>query len=426
MSHIDFIGNLLDLKDPNITFDDFIYSEEKIKNITHKIIHATLTNKPTACKHCAHIFDANIIKHGFKISNIKILNVSGFPTILRLRKQRYLCRHCQSTFTIRTSLVNANCSISNNTKLAIALDSKDKISEKDLAKKHNVSHSTVSRIIDNAYNSYKPIKNYLPHSLNFDEFKSVKEASGAMSFLFVNADTGEVIDIVENRRLQYLKTYFLTFTRKARHSVKNIVIDMYSPYMTLIKSLFPNAKIIIDKFHVVQLFHRSLNKTRIKVMNQSKEHYNKFKRFWKLILKDRDKLDTIKLRYNRSFKKQMREIDIVEFLLEQSDELKDSYELYQNIKTAIKLKSSTLFDISLNSASSKVSNYIQTSIKTAKKYKNYIFNMLNSNYTNGVIEGINNKIKVLKRIAFGFKSFIHFRNRILIMQGMLKIKTAWK
>ena len=42
-------------------------------------------------------------------------------------------------------------------------------------------------------------------------------------------------------------------------------------------------------------------------------------------------------------------------------------------------------------------------------------------YTNGVIEGINNKIKVIKRIAFGYRSFYHFRNRILIMYNLISL-----
>lgn len=63
MSRIDFIGNLLDLKDPNITFGDNIYSEERIKNILHKILHAKLIFTPQACYKCGHSFDKQIIKH---------------------------------------------------------------------------------------------------------------------------------------------------------------------------------------------------------------------------------------------------------------------------------------------------------------------------------------------------------------------------
>lgn len=424
MPHNDFIRDLLDLKDPNIIISENCYSTEEIKNVFHKVITAKLEYKPKACHKCGHIFDHNIIKHGTKSSNIKVLSTAGFPTLIKLAKQRYLCRHCNSTFTLKTPLVNDGCFISNNTKLAIAIDAKKKISEKDLALTHNVSHSTVNRIIDNAYEAYKVKKNYLPRNLCFDEFKSVKATSGAMSFIFVNADTSEIVDIVEDRKLYSLKRYFFSFSKAARHAVRNIVIDMYSPYMSLIKAVFPNAKIIIDKFHLVQLFNRALNKTRIRVMNQSDEYYRLYKKYWKLLLKDRDKLDAVKLRHHRSFKKHMREIDIVDFLLDQSLELKACYKLYQDIKTAIKLKSIPLFEELLSRDEPYLSNYMITSLKTAKKYKKYIINMLKCNYTNGVIEGINNKIKVIKRIAFGYRSYVHFRNRILITQGMLKLKAA--
>jgi len=424
MSHNDFIGNLLDLKDQNITFFKNYYSEKIIKDVNHKIIHAKLDYKPVACYKCGSVFDKDIIKHGSKDSNIKLLNTAGHPTILNLKKQRYLCRHCNSTFVLRTNLVNKNCFISNKVKLSIAINAQDKISEKDIAKHHNVSHSTVNRQIAGAYNSYNLKKNYLPQNLNFDEFKSVKEASGAMSFLYVNADTGEIVDIVENRRLEYLRRYFLGFTKQARRAVKNIVIDMYAPYMSLIKALFPNANIIIDKFHVVQLISRALNKTRIGIMNKSEKHYKEYKKYWKLILKDRDNLDTVKLRYHRLLKKQMREIDIVDYLISTNPELEVNYNLYQDLKTAIKLRSTTLLEIVISNKDPLISDYMKTAQKTLRKYKSYVVNMLQSTYTNGVIEGINNKIKVIKRIAFGYRSFRNFKNRILITQGMLKLKAA--
>lgn len=53
---------------------------------------------------------------------------------------------------------------------------------------------------------------------------------------------------------------------------------MYSPYISLIKDVFPQGEIILDKFHIVQLFSRALNKTRIQVMNQDAKNYTKFKK----------------------------------------------------------------------------------------------------------------------------------------------------
>lgn len=115
-----------------------------------------------------------------------------------------------------------------------------------------------------------------------------------MSFHMVDGKTGKTIDIVEDRKLNSLLKYFSYYTHKARSKVKLIVIDMYSPYISLIKTMFPNADIIIDNFHLTQLISTSLNKTRIMLMKKKKKNYNKLKRYWKLILKPRNKLDTSK------------------------------------------------------------------------------------------------------------------------------------
>lgn len=63
----------------------------------------------------------------------------------------------------------------------------------------------------------------------------------------------------------------------------------------------------------------------------------------------------------------------------------------------------------LNDSMQRVSDYMKTSIRTIKKYLEYVGNTLRYDYNNGVLEGINNKIKVIKRIAFGFKCFYHLQ-----------------
>ena len=118
----------------------------------------------------------------------------------------------------------------------------------------------------------------------------------------------------------------------------------------------------------------------------------------------------------------MRQIDILNYLLDLDPELKSSYELYQGIMHSIKHQNFNLLTTILSDTKNNVSSYMKTSVKTIKKYINYIDNTLGYKYTNGIIEGINNKIKVIKRIAFGFKSFYHFRNRILITQNLVTLK----
>ena len=60
-------------------------------------------------------------------------------------------------------------------------------------------------------------------------------------------------------------------------------------------------------------------------------------------------------------------------------------------------------------------------LRTLKKYMKYIENMFESNITNGVIEGLNNKIKSIKRTAFGYSNFSNFKKRILIQAGVISI-----
>ena len=401
MSDLNYITEMLELKDKNIKFFENCYHKEKIKGVYHKFFDGILTYQPLCCEKCGVAFDNKFEKHGFITSNIKIPDVSGFKTILRLKKQRYLCKHCGKAFTLRDNVTEYGCCISKNTKWKIANDLRNKISEKDIAKNNNVSPNTVERVMDSYYDNQKIYKNYLPKVLSFDEFKSVKSADGAMSFHLCNGETGQTIDIVEDRKLLSLLQYFSYYSFNARKSVKFIVIDMYSPYVSLIKKMFPNAQIIIDTFHLIQLISRSLNKTRIKAMKNNKAVYNKMKRYWKLILKDRNELDYSKWKKFTCFPHFMTEIDVVNYILDQSAELKATYYKYQELLQSIKEKNYNDFLYAINNINNNISDYMKTSIKTLIEFKDNIQNTFNNNYHNGYIEGNNNFIKVLKRIAFG-------------------------
>ena len=60
-------------------------------------------------------------------------------------------------------------------------------------------------------------------------------------------------------------------------------------------------------------------------------------------------------------------------------------------------------------------------LKTYNKFKNYIINSLKYKFNNGIIEETNNPIKFIKRIAFGYKSFYHFKTRIMLITSIYKI-----
>ena len=117
----------------------------------------------------------------------------------------------------------------------------------------------------------------------------------------------------------------------------------------------------------------------------------------------------------------MTEIDVVNYLLDQNVELKTTYYKYQELLQSIKEKNYNNFLYAINNINNSISDYMKTSIKTLIEFKDNIYNTFNNNYHNSYIERNNNFIKVLKRIAFGFRSFRRFKARIMICKGLIKI-----
>lgn len=105
-------------------------------------------------------------------------------------------------------------------------------------KDQNVSTSTVYNI-SRSFDSWF-VNNFssLPENIGFDEFKSVKNSAGSMSFIFIDNDSKDTIDIVEDRRIHTLREYFSKYPIEVREKVKTITIDIYTPYIVLIEEMF--------------------------------------------------------------------------------------------------------------------------------------------------------------------------------------------
>src|SRR5690606_11017327 len=92
-----------------------------------------------------------------------------------------------------------------------------------------------------------------------------------------------------------------------------------------------------------------------------------------------------------------------------------NYELYQDLLKAMEEKDYKMLETCLkNPIHPLISSYMKTSIKTLKEHLPYINNSFNYPYNNGKIEGINNKIKVLNRIAYGYRNFNNYKKRIIL------------
>jgi len=414
------IRNLLDIQDKNIIFQDNCVTYEELKGKKCKFIEGTLTTIPTKCLKChAPNESSTIYKNGTQTSKITLPMCGIYPTYLLLRKQRYVCKSCHQSFTLPTELVKKNCFISNQVRSLISVKLTHAQSIKSIAQDTFVSETTVQRIINKLVSMQLPYDMQLPAHLSFDEFKYAK---GHMAFQYIDAETGKILGILDDRYNSTIINHFSGhYSRTTRNKVKTVTIDMNAGYVSVIKELFPNAKIIIDRFHLVQLISRSMNKYRIQMMNQLKKSsndnmkkYRRLKQCWKLLLKNRKDISSVIYNYYRLFGQRTEE-GILDEVLSYSPLLKENYEYYQSLLSAIQTRNITLFQSILEKdISPNISNYMKTSIKTLKKHLPYIENSFIYPYNNGRIEGINNKIKVLNRIAYGYRNFNHYRKRIII------------
>nr|WP_246570199.1 ISL3 family transposase [Lentibacillus saliphilus] len=418
MSISNDIRNLLDIQDKNIYVNENAVTYGEHKGKTCKFIKATLTYEVDQCPNCqAEKIGSSIYKNGTQLSRITIPTMGVYPTYLLLSKQRFMCKHCDTSFTAQTNIVKRHSFISSNTKAQIIIKSAGAQSVKDISQDCGVSGATVQRVINKEADTYKPNYNALPKHLSFDEFKYAK---GKMAFEYIDVETGDILDILNSRDNRTITDHFITnYSLSTRKQVQTVTIDMNAGYVSLIKEMFPNADIIIDRFHLVQLISRAMNKTRVKIMNQlrtshgeDQKKYHRLKRYWKLLLKKRSNLSYTEYKYYGLFGQRL-ESSVVQEILNYSEELKINYDLYQDVLEAMDEKNyHTLENVLSKQCSTAASTYLRTSIKTLRKHLPYIKNSFQYTYNNGRIEGINNKIKVLNRIAYGYRNFNHYKNRI--------------
>lgn len=341
--------------------------------------------------------------HDYRMQNIKTVNVVGKQTILLLKKRRYACPHCGKRFYEHYDFIAKHHHIAKNVFAKIIDELKELRSMKSIAKANNVSSNTVLRALNIAActNNFE-----LPKVLSIDEFKG--NAGGEKYLLQISdAKNKKLLNILPCRKKLYISQYFAGFPLEERKKVKYLVIDMWRDYAD-IKRYFPNARLVIDKYHYKRQIHWAIDRIRKKVQKSlAKDRRLRFKKlrsllhrkFEELRIEDRIALTTI---------------------LNQSEELYAAWHLKEMFNEILQIRD---YDESVRrfkqwiefAESLKISEFDSCT----KAYRRWFWGIAESfrvQYSNGFTEGKNNKIKVLKRNAFGFRNFENYRKRILLAE----------
>ncbi len=258
--------------------------------------------------------------------------------------------------------------------------------------------------------------------MSWDEFGFKK---GELAFVAQNYEINEPITILDNRHQTTIRNYFLKYPLKVRQQVQFITMDMSGAYIPLDRKLFPNAKIVLDRFHIIQHLGRAFLKTRIAIMNQFDKKslpYRALKNHWRLFQKDSRKL-SLNSFYSKTFRQTLAPHEVVAKTLVFSKELTDYYTLYQLLLFHFQEKRVDEFFDLIEENRSKVNHYFQTVFRTFLRHKQYIQNALETDYLNAKLEATNKLIKDIKRLGFGFRNFINFKKRVFITLNIHKKRT---
>ncbi|WP_438363341.1 ISL3 family transposase, partial [Streptococcus pneumoniae] len=379
-----------------------------------------------SCPDCGSLMK----KYDFqKPSKIPYLETTGMPSRILLRKRRFKCYHCSKMMVAETSIVKKNHQIPRIINQKIAQKLIEKISMTDIAHQLAISTSTVIRKLNDSH--FEHDFSRLPEIMSWDveTVRGVTVSIGRwkMSFIAQDFEKLDIITVLEGRTQAVIRDHFLKYDRAVRCRVKIITMDMFSPYYDLARQLFPCAKIVLDRFHIVQHLSRAMSRVRVQIMNQfhRKSHeYKAIKRYWKLIQQDSRRLSDKRF-YRPTFRMHLTNKEILDKLLSHSQDLKHHYQLYQLLLFHFQNKEPEKFFGLIEDNLKQVHPIFQTVFKTFLKDKEKIINALQLHYSNAKLEATNNLIKLIKRNAFGFRNFENFKKRIFIALNIKKERTKF-
>ncbi len=414
--HKYFINDLIEIKDKKAIITNS-FTENGIKHI-----YIEMERKAHKCPRCG-VYTSRV--HDYRVRKIKHQYSLGNKSILHYKRRRYVCPSCNKRFPEENSFVEKYHKISNHTLKVIFKEYPKKQSIKDLGERLNISYSSVMRHI-NRYMNYSRLT--LPKVLSIDEFKNLSKGDGKYAFLMVDPINKKLIDVFPNRRKHHLEAYFMRIPLKERLRVKVVITDLWDPYRKLVEKVFPNAKLIADRYHYIRQLYWGLQDVRVRVMSRYKKgtiEYYILKKYWKYILKYTYNL-SLKHFKSKKLGYHITPREIVDMARNIDEELKLAIDLkdefYELLHTAsIEEAPQLLQEFIYRLKQSNIPEYKQVA-RTYTNWKNEIINsfyeVINEetgevyNLTNGFIEGLNNKIKVIKRMAFGYRNFNNFRSRI--------------
>jgi transposase len=369
------------------------------------ILSVTKKTKSAVCPQCGQ---KSHHLHQNQNYLIKDLPMGDKEVILNINRRRFKCKKCRRTFNEELDFVGVRRKYThryaeNIIKQLINSD------VSNVAKNNGLSEEEVYSMLEDIVKNILPINVSNLRRLGIDEISLVK-GQGKFIVVLVDIDSGKLIGLVKERKQVVIENVMKMWGEEILEQIEEVSMDMTGNYKNLVEKICSNAVVTVDRFHVTKLIHEELNQARIaekkaalELNIESREKvFDSLKGNKYTILKAEDKLtDKQKIKLDI-----IREASpLIATMHSLKEEFRDLFDTSEDPGTGI---------LGLLDWLEKAEPYYQKSVNTIKRWFGEVAGYFDNKTTNGVVEGINNKLKLIKRSGFGFKNFRNFEIRALL------------
>jgi len=358
-----------------------------------------------SCPSCGRSTD-RIHQRNTPPRRVEDLPIQGRKVILIVRKRRFICSACGKVFTEVFDSIEPRARRTIRYERYLYKRGKD-ANFKELSLGEGIAYTTCRRLWYRvARREVEDHERPSVRKMGVDEFSRAK--GHKYDTVLTDLDRHKVVEVLKGRSKEPLKRYLEN--QETKPAV--FVVDMHKPYVSAIKEACPGSDIVIDKFHVIRKVNEALDRMR-KILQRAYKKRGGRKRFvyrirW-LLLKGRERLT-------------LEEKERLDYVLGRAPLLAKAYDLKETFRDLYKACENyedgrgcieswcNMCDTIKASSFKDVSTMVRRWIHPISLYFKY-------RVTNGYTEGVNNKIKTDKRMAYGYRNFENQRIRVLSRCG---------
>lgn len=357
-----------------------------------------VNNKGEVCPKCASLSKA---RAGIAYTQVKDEDIRGQVVWLRIKKHRYYCKACRKPFTEPVSGVLPRRRTTQRLRARILKDCEDLTNLSRVARRHFCSRSLVGQIFyeQMEVKLRKRLNKPWPKVLGIDEHRFKRGKKGFAEFVTMLTDVGKkrAFEMAETKNTKLLISSLDHIAHRER--VEFVVLDLSRGYRSFAENMFPNAKLVADKFHVLRLLTPSIIRERKNIHGHRQELQIR-----RQLLRSREKLDYFE------------RCDLDRYL-EKHAKLKELYEYKERLHQLYRTKGYNRATQALENLLERMKDSELTEIqrlrRTLIEWREAILEYFRSKYTNAFTESMNSIAKLVQRRGCGYRNFRNYRLRTL-------------